>query len=389
MRWRGIFPAALTMFDRQGGLDEDATSAHLDRLIAAGAHGVVVGGTSGEFIGLTERERLRLVEVAVAAVAGRVPVIAGTGWFSTHETIALTRAAADAGADGAIVILPYYQKPTVAEIMEHFRAVGRASPIPVMVYNNPANSSAPPLEAAHLGELYADGYVHAVKSTFPTVHQVHEVRAVTDEGFRVFYGSFMAPLEGMAGGAHGWISGILNVATADAVDALERDAGVGPRRGTGGVGADPADQGAVHQAAAGPGQRPRDLPRDAAAARPGRRVLPRAAARSHARPGRASAGAPRADRRRRRRLTPMAGVSLLIHGGEVVDGTGSPGYRAAIAVADGRVRVLRGDVERRRGRPADRRVRARSSRLGSSTPTRTRRSSSSTSRRSRARCCRA
>lgn len=215
--WRGIYPAALTMFDRQGGLDEEATVAHLDRLITAGAHGVVVGGTSGEFIGLTERERVRLVEVAVGAVAGRVPVIAGTGWFSTRETISLTRAAADAGADGAIVILPYYQKPTVAEIMEHFRAVGRASPIPVMVYNNPANSSAPPLEAAQLRELYSDGYAHAVKSTFPTVHQVHEVRAATDDGFRVFYGSFMAPLEGMAGGAHGWISGILNVVTADAV----------------------------------------------------------------------------------------------------------------------------------------------------------------------------
>src|SRR5688572_16507050 len=71
LRWRGIFPAALTMFDREGRVDEDATSAHLDRLIGAGAHGVVVGGTSGEFIGLTERERLRLVEVAVAAVAGR------------------------------------------------------------------------------------------------------------------------------------------------------------------------------------------------------------------------------------------------------------------------------------------------------------------------------
>jgi len=215
--WRGIYPAALTMFDRQGGLDEEATAAHLDRLITAGAHGVVVGGTSGEFIGLTERERVRLVEVAVGAVAQRVPVIAGTGWFSTRETISLTRAAADAGADGAIVILPYYQKPTVAEIMEHFRAVGRASPIPVMVYNNPANSSAPPLEAAQLRELYSDGYAHAVKSTFPTVHQVHEVRAATDDGFRVFYGSFMAPLEGMAGGAHGWISGILNVVTADAV----------------------------------------------------------------------------------------------------------------------------------------------------------------------------
>ena len=219
--WHGIFPAALTMFDAAGRLDEDATTAHLERLIGDGAHGVVVGGTSGEFVALNQHERERLIDVAVAAVRGRVPVIAGTGWVSTAETVQLTRYAADAGADGAIVILPYYQRPTVAEVMEHFRVVGRASPIPIMIYNNPTNSGAPPLEAPHIRELYQDGYAHAVKSTFPTVHQVHEVRAEVDEGFRVFYGSFMAPLEGLAGGAHGWISGILNVVTADAVDLWE------------------------------------------------------------------------------------------------------------------------------------------------------------------------
>jgi 4-hydroxy-tetrahydrodipicolinate synthase len=216
--WAGIYPAALTMFDAQGRLDEDAMAAHLDRLIADGAHGVVVGGTSGEFIALDDVERRQLIDTAVAAVHGRVPVIAGTGWFSTAETIRLTRYAASAGADGAIVILPYYQRPTVAELMEHFRAVGRSSPIPIMIYNNPANSGAPPLEAPQIRELYEGGFAHAVKSTFPTVHQVHELRAEVDDGFRVFYGSFMAPLEGLAGGADGWISGVLNVATTDAVE---------------------------------------------------------------------------------------------------------------------------------------------------------------------------
>jgi 4-hydroxy-tetrahydrodipicolinate synthase len=206
------------MFDEHGRLDEDATAEHFDHLIADGAHGLVVAGTSGEFIGLTEEERRRIIDVGVAAARGRVPVIAGTGWFSTAETLRLTEYAGRAGADGAIVILPYYQKPTVAELMEHFRAVGRASPIPVMIYNNPANSGAPPLEAPQIRALYEDGFAHGVKSTFPTVNQVHELRAEVDDGFRVFYGSFMAPLEGMAGGADGWISGILNVATADAVD---------------------------------------------------------------------------------------------------------------------------------------------------------------------------
>lgn len=215
--WGGVVPAALTMFDAAGDVDEAATAAHIDDLIGQGAAGIVVAGTSGEFIGLTDDERGRLFGVAVRTAAGRVPVIAGTGAFATRTTIELTRVAADAGADGAIVILPYYQRPTHDEAVAHLAAVGHASPIPVMAYNNPTNSAAPPLTAADLAGLYRAGAVHAVKSTFPTVHQVHEARAVTDDGFRVFYGSFMAPLEGLAGGAHGWISGILNVVTPDAV----------------------------------------------------------------------------------------------------------------------------------------------------------------------------
>jgi 4-hydroxy-tetrahydrodipicolinate synthase len=215
--WAGIYPASLTMFTESGDLDDEAMGRQLDRLIAEGAHGVVVGGTSGEFIGLTDAERRHLIDVGVAAVNGRIPLIAGTGHFSTAETIRLTDYAAAAGADGAIVILPYYQGPTEAEVLAHFRAVGRAVDLPIMVYNNPANSGAPPLTAEALGSLYGDGLAAGVKSTFPTVHQVHEARAATDDGFRVFYGSFMAPLEGMAGGAHGWISGILNVVVPDAV----------------------------------------------------------------------------------------------------------------------------------------------------------------------------
>lgn len=220
-RWSGIYPAVLTMFAADGALDERATGEHIDHLVREGAHGIVVAGTSGEFVTLEPDERRRVIEVAVEAVGGRVPVIAGTGYASTAATISLTRDAAAIGADGAIVILPYYLKPTVAEVVAHLRAVGEASPIPIMVYNNPANSAAPPLDARDLAALYRDGLAHAVKSTFPTVQQVHEAREETDEGFRVFYGSFMAPLEGLAGGAHGWVSGILNVATRDAVELFE------------------------------------------------------------------------------------------------------------------------------------------------------------------------
>lgn len=217
VNWEGIFPAVLTMFDARGRLDEEATREHIRMLVDQGVHGIVIGGTSGEFATLDAGERVRLIRLAVETVSGRVPVIAGTGAVGTDETIRLTDVAASSGADGAIVILPYYVRPTEQEVFEHFVDIGRASRIPIMVYNNPANSAAPGLDAARIAALYRDGLASAVKSTFPTVHQVHELRHETDDGFRVFYGSFMAPLEGLAGGAHGWISGILNVVAPDAI----------------------------------------------------------------------------------------------------------------------------------------------------------------------------
>ena len=209
-------PASLTMFDADGRLDLPATRDHVAQLVDDGADGIVVAGTSGEFIALEDRERRQVIEAAVEGADRRVPVIAGTGCYSTLETIVLSRDAARIGADGVIVILPYYQRPSLDEIRAHLLAVGASVDIPVMAYNNPTNSAAPPLGARDLAELYRAGAIAAVKSTFPTVHEVHEARAITDEGFRVFYGSFMAPLEGLAGGAHGWISGILNVVLADA-----------------------------------------------------------------------------------------------------------------------------------------------------------------------------
>jgi 4-hydroxy-tetrahydrodipicolinate synthase len=216
--WGGIYPATLTMFDADGGLDIDATVRHVDGLVQRGAHGIVLAGTTGEFIAMGREERGALTREVTSAVAGRVPVIVGTGAYSTAETIALTNDAQAAGADAGLVILPYYQRPAREEVMGHFRLVADATDLPLFLYNNPTNSGTEPLDAADIGVLAAEGVLAGIKSTFPTVHQVHEAIAETDASFRVFYGSFMAPLEGMAGGAAGWISGILNVVLPDALD---------------------------------------------------------------------------------------------------------------------------------------------------------------------------
>lgn len=215
--WAGVFPAPLTLFDANGELDEDGTAEHLDWLIGQGAHGLLVAGTSGEFIGMTDPERRRVIDIAVDVASGRVPVIAGTGHYSTRATIDLTRYAETAGADGVVVVLPYFQRPSRVEILGHYRAVAAATDLAVMVYNIPANAATDPVSVADLGALYRDGVARAVKSTLPTVHQLQDLRNELGDGFRAFYGGTTAPLEALAGGAHGWISGVLNVTTATAV----------------------------------------------------------------------------------------------------------------------------------------------------------------------------
>ena len=215
--WAGVFPAAMTMFSKSGDLDEESTGRHLENLIGNGAHGLVVAGTSGEFIGLTEAERRRLIAVAVSVVNHRVPLIVGTGYFSTRETIRLTEFAAAQGADGAIVILPYYQRPSPAEVAQHYRMIAQAVRLPIMLYNNAGNSGAPAIDAVGIRALFEEGALSAGKSTAATVHEIHELAPRGSGDLKVFYGSFMAPLEAMAGGADGWISGILNVVLPDAI----------------------------------------------------------------------------------------------------------------------------------------------------------------------------
>ena len=211
-RFHGIFPAALTMFDRDNNLDENATAKHWDWLIRQGVDGLVIAGTSGEFIALENHERLRLFQLAKEVAGGRVPLILSSGHYSTRLTIEMSREAEKLGADAIIVILPYYQKPSKAAVIRHFRDVRAAVDLPVMLYNNPANSACVDLNPREVAELVEQDVVHMVKSTYETVVPVHDLSYLVGDRMRIFYGSFQAPYEALTAGAHGWISGLLNVA---------------------------------------------------------------------------------------------------------------------------------------------------------------------------------
>ena len=211
--FRGIFPAALTMFDKQNNLDEDATARHWEWLISnQGADGLVIAGTSGEFIALEREERVRLFRLARDVVKKRVPVICGSGHYSTKLTLQLSEEAQKCDADALIIILPYYQRPPKPAVIEHYRRVRRGTSLPIMLYNNPANSACAELNPQDIARLVEEDVVHMVKSTFGTVEPVHDLNFLVGDRMRIFYGSFLAAYEGLAAGAHGWISGVLNVA---------------------------------------------------------------------------------------------------------------------------------------------------------------------------------
>jgi 4-hydroxy-tetrahydrodipicolinate synthase len=213
-RFRGIYPAALTMFDQENNLDEEATARHWDWLIShQGADGLVIAGTSGEFIALEREERIRLFRLARDVVQKRVPVIYGSGHYSTKLTIQLSEEAQKCGADALIIILPYFQRPPKAAVIEHYRRVRQAINLPIMLYNNPLNSACVELNPREIARLVEDDVLHMVKSTFGTVEPVHDLKYLVGDRMAIFYGSFLSALEGFAAGAHGWISGVLNVAT--------------------------------------------------------------------------------------------------------------------------------------------------------------------------------
>ena len=137
--FNGSITALITPF-KNGGIDEEGFQAFVDWQVTEGSNGVVPVGTTGESPTLDHDEHKRVVELCIEAAAGRVPVIAGAGSNSTAEAVELTRHAKEAGADGALVVAPYYNKPSQEGLYRHFKAVAEAADIPIVVYNIPGRS---------------------------------------------------------------------------------------------------------------------------------------------------------------------------------------------------------------------------------------------------------
>jgi 4-hydroxy-tetrahydrodipicolinate synthase len=163
--FRGVLPALITPFSEDGvDVDANALAAIVDRLVSAGVAGLVPGGSTGEFTTLSNAERRAVIEVTVEAAAGRVPVVAGTGALSTHETVELSLHAERAGAAAVMVVPPFYEALGWRELLAHYTAVAEAISIPIMYYNLPSASGVK-LDADQLRELQRVARVTSLKDT--------------------------------------------------------------------------------------------------------------------------------------------------------------------------------------------------------------------------------
>ncbi len=207
--FEGVLTALVTPF-REGQVDEPALRNLVEQQIEAGVDGLVPCGSTGEAATLSHGEHRRVVEIVVHAARGRVPVVAGTGSNSTREAIDLTRHAKEAGADGALLISPYYNKPTQQGIYEHYAAIARETEFPLVVYNIPGRTASNilPETLARLAEIEQ---VVGVKEASGDLEQVSKVLSLCPEDFAVLSGDDALTLPILAVGGRGVISTCSNL----------------------------------------------------------------------------------------------------------------------------------------------------------------------------------
>jgi len=226
--FRGVFPALITPF-RDGRVDEDAFVRLVERQIAGGVHGLVPVGTTGESATLSHEEHRRVVELCVATAAGRVPVIAGAGSNSTAEAIELVGHAKAVGADAALVVTPYYNRPSQEGLYAHYAAINEAVQLPVLVYNVPARTSVD-ISNEVLARLAKLPNIVGVKDATGDLARASGQRLTCGEDWVMLSGNDDSALGYMAHGGHGCISVTANVAP-EQVSAFYNDALAGQWQG--------------------------------------------------------------------------------------------------------------------------------------------------------------
>ncbi len=210
--WAGSFPAIVTPFAQDGALDEALIRANVKMTVDEGAHGLVICGHNGEAHLMTETERERVITWAVEEVAGRIPVVAGTGHINTLDVIRLTKAAKAAGADGAMIEAPYFMRTKPADTVAHFARISDAVDIPIKLYNNPARAGID-LTVDIIDKLAEKANIVSIKDSMGSFERIMQLIQGVGDRVKVFIGP--ARLFGFATilmGADGFVDGNAQIA---------------------------------------------------------------------------------------------------------------------------------------------------------------------------------
>ncbi|WP_226782837.1 dihydrodipicolinate synthase family protein [Oceaniglobus trochenteri] len=211
-RFRGTFTVMITPFGHDGALDLGRLAAFTDWQVREGIHGLIPLGSTGEFLSMTDDEHRAAAACVVDTVAGRVPVLIGAGAERTEDCMDRARMARDVGADGTMIIPPFYSTPTEPELIRHYERIAAATDLPMMIYNNPATANVdltPPL-VARLSEIE---HVDYIKESTMDPTRIRDILDLSDGRMCVFGG--IMGYESFCSGADGWVAVPSNLLPAD------------------------------------------------------------------------------------------------------------------------------------------------------------------------------
>lgn len=209
VNWHGVLPAAVTHFKDDQSLDLEATTKHVDIMIDAGIHGLVMLGTVGENCSLEYDEKLEVLRATVASVGGRMPLLTGVAEYTTALACRFAKDAEKAGVDGLMVLPAMVYKSDPRETVAHFKAVANATSLPVMIYNNPVSYGVDILPET-FNDLADVENIVAIKESSEDPRRITDIINEVGDRFILFGGVDDLALECAVLGAKGWISGLVN-----------------------------------------------------------------------------------------------------------------------------------------------------------------------------------
>ncbi len=214
VNWQGVFPAVCTQFHADQSLNVPETLKHLDAMLAAGVHGLVMMGSVGENTTLDIGEKKELLKATIAHVGKRVPVLTGVAEYTTAGACRWAADAAKLGADGLMVLPPMVYKSDERETMAHFRAVAKATDLPIMVYNNPPAYKVD-ITPEMFVEMADETKFACIKESSDNPRRITDIINLTKDRYVIFAGVDDLVVECMILGAVGWVSGLVNAFPAE------------------------------------------------------------------------------------------------------------------------------------------------------------------------------